>query len=108
MSIDLPDAVATYFAIGNRRDPSLVPACFAADAHVRDERHDYHGLAAIRDWLTAAQQKYEYRAEPVSVSRSGTAVQVVATVTGNFPGSPARLTYVFGLANDRIVSLEIS
>jgi len=47
------------------------------------------------------------RDEPLSASCAGASATVLARLTGSFPGSPIELTYTFGLAGDRIATLEI-
>ncbi|TJZ88985.1 nuclear transport factor 2 family protein, partial [Paracoccus gahaiensis] len=65
------------------------------------------GRQAIRNWWLAAKAKYRHHAEPIGMEQAGGKTIVRATVTGNFPGSPAVLTFTFGLAGDRITDLEI-
>jgi hypothetical protein len=53
-------------------------------------------------------RKYKVTATPEDVSKEdGDRIVVRALVAGNFPGSPAHLTYRFALAGDRIARLEI-
>lgn len=108
MSIELPDAVATYFAIGNGGDPAPLSTCFAADANVRDEGRTHRGLPAIEEWVRSTRERYAVQAEPLSAVRDGDPLCVDARVSGNFPGSPVTLRFAFVLAADgRIASLEI-
>lgn len=108
MHIQLPPAITTFFAISNGAAEGALNDCFARDAVVRDEAHTYQGQAAIQSWLRTAQHKYTYHTEPFAVVQSGDNVQVRATVTGNFPGSPAQLDYSFHVADDKITALEIN
>ncbi len=108
MHIQLPLAITTFFAVSNGAVEGTLTHCFASDAVVRDEAHTYQGQAAIHAWLRAAQEKYTYHTEPFAVVQSGDNVQVRATVTGNFPGSPAQLDYSFHVADDKITALEIN
>jgi len=103
----LPDPIATFFEVSNGADDALLARCFAGDAVVRDESRVHEGHEAIRSWLRAAKHKYAYTAQPEAVSGEGAEVTVVAKVAGDFPGSPVRLSHVFELAGDRILSLEI-
>ena len=103
----LPKPIATYFATDRANDLDLLAEAFAADAHVHDEAHDYRGVGEIRAWKDAAYAKYQYTAEPLDATVTGNAVTVHARLTGNFPGSPATLTYIFTLAGDKIVELAI-
>lgn len=108
MHIQLPPAITTFFAVSNGAAEGALNHCFAGDAVIRDEAHTYQGQAAIHAWLRAAQEKYTYHTEPLAVVQEGDNVQVRATVTGNFPGSPAQLDYSFDMANDKITALEIN
>ena len=103
----LPQPVTTYFAADRANDLDLLAESFADDAHVHDESHDYRGIAAIRAWKQSTQEKYQYTAELLDASTTNESTVVRARLTGNFPGSPADLTYTFTLANDKIATLKI-
>jgi hypothetical protein len=105
--LQLPDAIATYFAADKSKNSQLFSNCFATDALVRDENHDYQGLDAIQAWKREAQAKYEYEVEPLHATVTGQTVTVHARVSGTFPGSPIELRYDFTLADDKITVLEI-
>jgi hypothetical protein len=104
MNIQLPDSIATFFEVSNGADVARLSQCFAQDASVRDEGQTHQGYGAIKSWLQATQRQYEYRVEPVTVQQN---INVIAKITGNFPGSPIQLEYVFQLVDDKIKSLEI-
>ena len=107
MSIDLPKPIAIYIDAENRGDTSALDQCFAEDAVVHDERETIQGLAAIKEWKAETKRKYNHTIEPLeSVQREGTTV-VTNRLTGNFPGSPIELEFVFTLEGDKIVSLEV-
>jgi hypothetical protein len=74
---------------------------------VKDEGHTYHGRLEIKKWKTEASKKYEYTCEPFACEQQEGAIVVTSTLTGNFPGSPADLRFIFKLANDKIASLQI-
>lgn len=107
MSLSLPDAITTYFNISNGADDAHLGDCFPPDACVFDEGETHRGRPAIQAWMHAARSKFAYRVEPVSVSQQGDTLVVIATVTGNFPGSPVQLDHTFELADTQIQSLEI-
>jgi hypothetical protein len=48
-----------------------------------------------------------FTATPEQVDVRDARVTVTALVSGRFPGSPARLTFHFTVAGDRIAALEI-
>jgi hypothetical protein len=107
MTVELPGPVAAYLAADKANDLDLVARCFADDALVHDEDHDYRGLEAIKAWKREATAKYQYVVEPLNVSVNGETVDLRARLTGNFPGSPVEVDYTFTLANDKITLLEI-
>jgi hypothetical protein len=108
VTTDLASILQKYFEAQKAHDIEALVACFAADATVCDEGRDIIGADAIRAWKVETSAKYRITIEPLeSRSEAGKTI-VVAKVSGTFPGSPANLTYLFGLsADDRIGSLEV-
>jgi hypothetical protein len=74
---------------------------------VKDEGHTYHGRAAIKQWKTDASTKYQYTIEPLACEPKDGKIIVTSRLTGNFPGSPVDLRFLFDLEGDRIASLQI-
>ena len=107
MAIDLPEPVAVYIAAENRGDPELLEQCFADDAVVRDEGKTIQGLAAIKRWKAETRKKYRHTVEPLALARKDGKTIVTSRLTGNFPGSPIDLRFIFVLDGDKIASLEI-
>ena len=108
MAVELPKSIATYIAAENSGDPDALAACFAETAVVRDEQQTIEGLAAIKRWRVETSKKYRHVMEPLALTRTGDDVVVTNRLTGNFPGSPIELRFVFRLdAGDKIASLEI-
>src|SRR5262245_35989662 len=106
MRLDLPEPVAAYFA-ADREDSEAVARCFTEDAVVTDEGHTYRGRAAIKQWKADATVKYQYTSEPLACDQQDGTFVVTSRLTGNFPGSPVDLRFVFRLDSDRIASLEV-
>jgi hypothetical protein len=107
MSVDLPTPIATYIAVENRGDMEALGECFAENAVVRDESQTIEGLPAIKQWKAETRKKYQHTVEPLSsVQKDGKTI-VTNRLTGNFPGSPIELEFVFTLDGDKIASLEI-
>src|SRR5258706_16421229 len=104
--VHLPKPIAVYLA-ADGGDSEALSQCFAEDAVVRDEGQTYRGLAAIKQWKAEAKKKYQYTVEPLASAREGAKTIVTNRLTGNFPGSPVDLQFVFGLDRNKIVSLEI-
>ena len=107
MSIDLPAPIAIYIAAENRGDTEALARCFAEHAVVRDEGQTVEGLAAIRRWKAETRKKYQHTVEPLACAQKGDKTIVTNRLTGNFPGSPIDLRFIFGLDGNKIVSLEI-
>ena len=106
MPIDLPKPIQAYFA-ADGSDGKAVAQCFTENAVVTDEGHSYQGRAAIQAWKTEASKKYSYTSEPFACENKDGKVLVTSRVTGNFPGSPVDLRYLFSVENDKIASLKI-
>ena len=108
MSLNLPVILDRYFAAQNAHDIDAMVACFAADAAVRDEGREHVGSEAIRAWKMETSAKYRITAAPIDSRKEGDRTVVMVKVSGNFPGSPANLTYRFGFSADgQIGALEI-
>ena len=108
MSPQLPDILDRYFKAQNAHDIDAMVACFAPDAVVQDEGHEYIGAEAIRAWKIGTSAKYRITATPLESQTEGDRTVVVVKVAGTFPGSPANLTYRFGFSADgRIGALEV-
>jgi hypothetical protein len=107
MSVDLPTPIAIYIAAENRGDTEALDQCFAEHAVVRDEGQTIEGLAAIKQWKTETKKKYRHIVEPLALAQKDDRIIVTSRLTGNFPGSPINLQFIFRLDDDKITSLEI-
>jgi hypothetical protein len=108
VTVDLPGILQKYFQAQNAHDIEAMVACFAADGTVHDEGRNIIGVDAIRAWKVETSAKYCITAEPLECRPEAGKTIVVAKVSGTFPGSPANLTYRFGISADgRIRTLEI-
>ena len=107
MSVDLLTPIALYIAAENRGDAEALAQCFAENAVVRDEGRTIEGLAAIKEWKAETQKKYQHTIEPLASAQKEGKTIVTNRLTGNFPGSPIELEFVFTLDGDKIASLEI-
>src|SRR6476469_1798982 len=103
MSLDLPDPLPRYFAAQNALDADAMTACFAPDAEVHDDGGTYNGRSAILGWKHETIAKYGIRIDPLEATEEDGATIVIARVAGNFPGSPADLTYRFGLSPEGLI-----
>lgn len=104
---NLPKPVALYIAAENGGDVNLFDQSFIENAIVRDESETHTGLAAIKAWKAETKRKYQHTVDPLRIVEQGGKIVVTNRLTGNFRGSPIELDFVFTLAGNKIVSLEI-
>jgi ketosteroid isomerase-like protein len=107
MSVDLPIPIAIYIAAENRGDTEALAQCFAEDAVVRDEGQTIEGLVAIKKWKAETRKKYQHTIEPLACTQKDGKTVVTNRLTGNFPGSPIELEFVFTLHRNKIAALDI-
>ena len=103
MTLTLSKNLDRYFAAQNAHDADGMVACFSPDANVKDEGRDYAGRDEILGWKKETIAKYGISIEPLRVTEQDGTTTVVAKVSGNFPGSPAELSYDFGFAPDGLI-----
>ena len=107
MPVHLPRVVERYIASVNSNITDALAAGFTATATVHDEGGTYEGASAITAWMADTKRKYGHTIEPIdTIEREGKTI-VTTRLTGNFPGSPIRLEFVFEFEADTITSLEI-
>ena len=105
--MNLPSPIQAYFDADERNDGETLIHVFASDAVVNDEGRSYAGRQAIEAWWRAVKAKYHHVIEPLEKAEGDDVTKVRAKVTGDFPGSPATLTFAFRLKGGRITQLEI-
>lgn len=103
----LPPPIQVYFDADERNDDEALIQTFASDAIVKDEGHTHAGRQAISAWWRETKDKYQTIIEPLEVRDEDGVTTVRARVTGQFPGSPATLSFMFRFNGDRISYLEI-
>jgi len=108
MAIELPAAIAGYFASDLPGETDNLGQFFTEDAHVHDEGEDYDGRDEIVAWRTAAKQRYTYTAEPLAVTERDSNTIVRTRLEGNFPGSPVDVDFIFRLRDGLIAGLEVA
>jgi len=104
---NLPTPIAIYIDAENRGDTEALAQCFAEDAVVRDEGKTIEGLADIKRWKAETKKKYQHTIEPLASVQKDGRIIVTNRLTGNFPGSPIDLEFVFTLDGNKIASLDI-
>lgn len=109
MIVRLPEAIQAYFDADNARSADAVAAAFTDDAVVKDVGETFVGRDSIREWKIETDQKYSSTlAEPFLITTENGKTQVTGHVSGDFPGSPVDLRYLFVLKGDKIAELEIT
>jgi hypothetical protein len=103
----LPAPLRSYFDADGAGADTAPLGAFAPQAVVRDEGKTHVGHDAIEAWWRAAKAQYRHTAEPLDIAGDGGRTFVRARVTGDFPGSPADLTFAFRLEDGLITALEI-
>src|ERR1700675_2585525 len=106
MSTKLSEPLATYFAGHNNHDVDAMIGTFAESAAVKDEGHERRGLPAIRKWMEEAAAKPSVIAV-TNAAETDANTTVTGRVSGNFPGSPIDLRFIFTLDQGKITRLEI-
>lgn len=105
-AMKLPTPVQTFFDA--ERPAAAAPiGAFAPDAVVKDEGKTHVGHAAIEAWWRTAKAQYQHTAEPCEILEESGLTVVRARVSGQFPGSPALLTFTFQVQDGRVAALEI-
>ena len=104
----LADVISRYYAASSSGELDALLACFSADAHVRDEGHDYYGADAIRGWREGVATRFTYTTEITGVEQVGDDTFVVRThLEGDFPGGVVdldqRFTVTEGLISDLVI-----
>lgn len=104
----LPAPIQAYFDADKGAADAAPTGSFAADATVADEGHTHVGPAAIEAWWLESKAKYRATAEPCDIREEQDRTVVRAKVTGEFPGSPAVLTFAFRLTEGRLMDEQIA
>ena len=107
MSLPLPQPIERFMSSENTHDLQALADCFTAHATVRDEGQTMQGLEAIKGWRLETGRKYRHTVEPIAVIARDGKTLVSTKLTGDFPGSPITLDFVFTLEGGKIAALEI-
>lgn len=103
----LPSSVSRYFDGANAQDAEQASSLFGEDAVVHDEGRKHIGRPAIRGWVQDTIDRYATKLVVEDVSESSDATMVVVHMSGSFPGSPAKVRFLFQLADGVITHLDI-
>lgn len=92
----------------NNYDIEAYAACFTETAIVHDEGKTHKGRAAVKQWIEKANREYKSVMKPLEYTEGKAENILTAEVSGNFPGSPAVLSFHLVLENGLIKSLKIT
>ena len=106
MPTKLPEPLAMYFAGHKNHDVETMIGPFTEGAIVKDEGQERRGLPAIRKWMEEANAKSSV-ITIINVAETAANTTVTGRVSGNFPGSPVDLRFIFTLNQGKITRLEI-
>ena len=92
----------------NNFDAPAYANCFTQDAIVHDEGKTHQGREAIEQWIDAANKKYRATMKPLNFTLRHDEGILTAETAGNFPGSPAVLTYQLTFKDGLISALTVT
>jgi len=102
---DTTTLIGRYFSLAPQADVDAYFAQFAEDAIVEDEGVQRVGIDAIRAWRTQV-PRVAYTVHDIITTDTGHDAHV--DIAGDFPSSPARLTFHFEFTADgHIAALHI-
>jgi ketosteroid isomerase-like protein len=103
--MNLPDVITELVKAQNNFDSTAYANCFTETAVVFDEGKTHYGKTEIKNWIDKANKEYQATMKPLEYSEAEHTLK--AEVAGNFPGSPAVLTYYYEFEDGLIQSLKI-
>jgi hypothetical protein len=104
-----PEVISGYFDADARHDVDAVVALFTDDAVVIDEGQTWRGSSEIRAWREGPASRYEYSTQLSGTWEAGPGEYLLSgTLSGNFPGGTANLTWRFTIAGNSIKQLRIA
>ncbi|MUK00630.1 hypothetical protein GM708_01005 [Vibrio cholerae] len=101
--ITLPKAVENFVAANNAHDVDALMATLAADAVVSDDGRTYTDDAEICAWIGSHLIAPTIVITPTSFDGN----RMVASSSGDFPGSPQPFTFKFDIDGDLVKGLSI-
>ena len=110
MASSIPTAADSGVCCGLLTGKSPTFRCVLPQASTRaymSELWSMRSRQAIRRWKESATTRYTYTSKPIASEEANGKTVVTSRLTGDFPGSPVDLRYVFELDGDRIASLKI-
>ncbi|WP_420136884.1 hypothetical protein [Sphingomonas sp.] len=106
--MNMPARLQTNCADDARQDPAIAGKPFSDMAAVRGGPTVYAGRTAVFAWFERAIPTASAIAAPRAIRSAANEHHITAEVAGDFPGSPALLTFHFVIRDDQIAELEIA
>ena len=106
--MNLPKVVADLVKAQDNFDSVAYANCFSETAVVFDEGKTHNGRKEIEHWIASANKQYKTTMKPISFEKEGSKIILKAEISGDFPGSPAVLSYHLEIINEQIQSLKIT
>src|ERR1700676_4326447 len=107
MSTKLLEPLAAYFAGHNNHDVDAMIGLFTEGAAVKDEGQERRGPPAIRKWMGEYNAKHNLTVAAINVAETAANTTATGRVSGNFPGSPVELRFIFTLGPGKITRLGL-
>lgn len=103
----IPQPIAAYLTAESNHNADAVVQCFTVDAIVQDDGKLHRGHDQIRKWNISTTDRYAAQMVPINVTKTENGYVLDASVSGNFPSSPANLKFHFVLNDSLITHLEV-
>lgn len=103
--MNLPTIVTELIKAQNNFDSTAYANCFTENAEVFDEGKTHKGRTEIKNWIDAANKKYQAVMVPIAYSADEHTLKT--EVSGTFPGSPVIMTFHYKFEDGLIKWLKI-
>lgn len=101
-ALKLPQPIAAYYHACD-----VLADCFAQDSLLVDEDQEYHGPEAVSEHILEENRNAKVKTDITACTEKSGKTVVIATISGNFEGSPLPLDFIFTLNDDKIKALTI-
>lgn len=103
----LPALIDSLVKAQNEHNSTKYADCFSEGATVRDEGQTYSGKNDIKLWNEETNKKYQTVLKPLVFEQTSKGGILIATVSGNFPGSPLPIGFHFEIVDELIQFLSL-
>jgi SnoaL-like domain len=107
----IPQPIATFIRATNDHDTKALLAAFTETAVISDEGHDYHGIAAIKEWTDEKVIGGNVTLKPIKTLKRNGNIIVTAQIDGNFDKTglpdPFQMDFHFTIDSNKVTELSI-